>query len=222
MKLGAVVGAAWFNEAHFLAQDFSTVVAADGGFAHLQRACARIDHVVGDFDSLGYVPNHSSVETHSSRKDETDLELALRYAQSCGCDTLFVYGCLGGRLDHSCATLQLLAAYAERGLRVFAVGESEVVCALSGAGHRELVFSTTSTPKFAALHGTVSVFAAGGPAYGVSERGLSYEVEACTLYPTRPLGISNELIGAPARISVEEGTLLVFFPVSVQPFAFMQ
>jgi len=206
MGFCALVGASDFNVEHFLSLDFDCVIAVDGGYQHLEEISVVPDHVLGDFDSLGYVPDHPSVRSFSPQKDETDMELALSWATEQGYDTFLVYGGLGGRLDLSYALFQLLARFAQAGFRVFGIGAESVVTALGGAGQSTLSFSEAAS-------GTISVFSASAQASMVEESGLAYTLSDATLQNTEPLGVSNEFIGTPASISVGEGTLLVFFPV---------
>ena len=42
--------------------------------------------------------------------------------------------------------------------------------------------------------------------------GLAYPLENATLSPLRALGISNELIGKAASVSLASGILLLFYP----------
>ena len=59
-KVCALVGAGDFNASQFLAMQaegtFDYVIAVDGGYARLQDAGVDPDMVLGDFDSLGYIP----------------------------------------------------------------------------------------------------------------------------------------------------------------------
>ena len=48
---------------------------------------------------------------------------------------------------------------------------------------------------------------------GVYETGLEYGLEDAQLTNRFPLGISNELIGTPAHISLKTGSLWVFLPL---------
>ena len=56
---------------------------------------------------------------------------------------------------------------------------------------------------------TLSVFALGGKAEGVSIKGAEYELLDGTLTPDFPLGVSNSFLSGDVEISVREGALLV-------------
>ncbi len=216
----AIVGSASFDAGHFLAEQtagrFACVVAADGGFASLAEAGVAPDVALGDFDSLGYVPDVPRVERHPVMKDASDLELALEWAYAQGYRSAAVYGALGGRLDHTMATQQVLVQFARRGMCVAAVGDGFVVVALSARASRgagaEGEAPCASLDMPARPEGTLSVFAMGGDAQGVTERGLLYEIEGATLPCDCSLGLSNEFVGAPSHIEATEGDLLVFLP----------
>ena len=207
MTTYALVGASDFNAAYFAERAacgaFDAVIAVDGGFASLEAAGCVPDLALGDFDSLGFVPEGVPVKLFPAEKDASDMELALEEALTCGAGTVEVYGALGGRLDHTLANLSLLASFAERGLDVVAVGERERIALLVGPG--ELLIE-------AADGGIVSVFSLSDVATGVCE-GLKYGLDGVTLTNRTSWGLSNELVGTAARISVESGTLAVFLPL---------
>ena len=198
-----------FNDRHFSerwsAGAFDAVIAVDGGYAHLEKARCAPDVAIGDFDSLGFVPEGCAVIEHPPHKDKSDLELALDYAAEHGFSRLFLYGALGGRLDHTVANLQMCARFAEQGAQVQLVGTDCLVSILVGPGMLEL-------PPLE--RGTVSVFSAVDESCGVSERGMEYPLDNATLTNRTTLGLSNELIGKPAAVSVEAGTLFVFHPLA--------
>ena len=201
----ALVAASDFNGRHFAEQRsagaFGTVIAVDGGYAHVEGAGCAPDAVIGDFDSLGYVPEGDAVIEHPVHKDASDLELALEYAANRGFTRAIVYGALGGRLDHSVANLQMCARFAEQGTDVQIIGVDCIVDILVGPG-------TLALPT--CEQGTVSVFSAVDESRGVTERGMEYPLEGATLTNRTTLGLSNELIGQPASVSVEQGTLFIF------------
>ena len=218
MSVCALVGAVAFNAEHFAAQDFDCVIAVDGGYAHLERIGVVPDLVLGDFDSLGYVPDHPRTECHPAHKDASDIELAMERACEQGFDTLVVYGCLSGRLDHTFGVLQLIGRFTQLGCRVFAISDTVAVTGVVGVDAPERQDAEThafSSLSFSAVkRGTLSVFALTDEVRGVDEVGLEYPLDKATLTNTKPLGVSNEFIDKPVTISVERGTLLVFFPLS--------
>ena len=204
-KTCAIVGAAPFARDHFLQQRFDLVIAADRGILSLRGAGVEPDVALGDFDSLGYVPQHGNVVRHPVMKDASDTMLALQYAYDLGYRRMVVYGALGGRLDHTQATLQSLVHFARLGATVCAVGESEMVAVLRGGAKDEL--------RLPAWDGGVfSVFAASDSVCGLTEQGSLYELEGAELSNDSSLGLSNEFVGKPVTITVTSGDLLVFFP----------
>ena len=206
----ALVAASDFNVGNFRVCDaagaFDCVVAVDAGFAQLESIHRVPDFVLGDFDSLGFVPKGANVAVHPSHKDESDLELALCYVEEKGFERVVVYGALGGRLDHTVAALQSCARYAEGGMEVSLVGAETAVHILAGPGTFEI-------PTIEA--GTVSVFSATDVSLGVTELGMEYPLENACLTNRTALGLSNELVGKPASVSVERGTLYIFHPLPV-------
>ena len=175
------------------------VIAADGGYAHLGGI--KPDLVVGDFDSLGYVPADEQVVRHPAEKDDTDTMLAAKIGIERGYRAFVLLGGVGGRLDHTLANIQTLAFLREHGARAALIGEDETITLL----HNE------SLRFRAELSGTVSVFSYGAVAYGVYERGLAYALTNATLTDSNPLGVSNAFTGAPAEVSVRAGRLLVLY-----------
>src|SRR6476661_2831871 len=98
----------------------SIVVAADSGLDRL-TGVVRVDHVVGDLDSVSDTSlRHAQVagaeiHRHPADKDATDIELAVDLVLShvvpaTGLMTLLVIGGGGGRLDHLLADLLVLTA----------------------------------------------------------------------------------------------------------------
>ncbi len=100
----------------FLAQA-SLIVAADGGMRFVRQLGRWPDVVVGDMDSLPaswqseLAAAAVQIAQYPAAKDETDLELALRYAaaHTSVTEPILIFGALGGRLDQTLANILLLA-----------------------------------------------------------------------------------------------------------------
>ncbi len=206
----ALVGAVDFNAEHFKALDaagtFDMVIAVDAGFASLEAIGREVDMAVGDFDSLGYVPKCRRVSRHPVKKDKSDMELAMEKAVFWDNQELYIYGALAKRLDHTLANLQLFARYSEKGIYVTGIGDDFAVRCVTGPDVFELPCALDV--------GTVSVFSANDTSYGVIERGLEYTIDDAPLSNRTSLGLSNELVGESAAVSVEAGTLYVFYPLT--------
>ena len=177
-------------------------IAADGGLVHMKQLGLTPDVILGDFDSLGYVPQNAKV--FPVEKDDTDTMLAVRKGLEMGCDRFVLYGALEGpRLDHTVANFQTLQFLADRGAQGFLVGKDSIVT----------VIKNGSLTLPARKEGVVSVFCMGKDAHGVGIQGLQYPLEKGTLTAGFPLGVSNHFVGKAAEISVEDGSLLIVFPI---------
>lgn len=212
----AIAAAVEFDAGHLRDQGFDFIVAVDRGFAHLQAAGIAPQLVLGDFDSLGFVPEGPDVRSFNPEKDASDTQLACEAALDRGCDELVLYGCLGQRLDHTLANLQVMAGLARRGVRVYAVGEDSAVAVLHAGGAPVRLQFAAMDPSLFPETGQgrfISVFAKGGAAHGVTMQGLKYPLDGVTLDDCSSLGLSNEFTGEPALVQVEEGGLVVVFPL---------
>lgn len=176
------------------------VIAADGGLQHTQALGIEPQEILGDFDSLGYIPQDARV--FPVEKDDTDAMLAARRGLALGFREFLYYGSLDGkRLDHTVANYQTLQYLADHGARGYLVGQDFLATVVKEGR----IFFPEGTD------GLISVFCLGADARGVSLRGLYYPLEGGTLTAGFPLGVSNHFTGAPAEISVEEGSLLVMW-----------
>ena len=178
------------------------ILAADGGFAHLQKLGLAPNGIIGDFDSLGYIPEGSTV--FPVEKDDTDAMLAVRKGLQLGYREFILYGALDGpRLDHTIANLQTLLFLENHGAKGTLVGLKYLITTVKDGALR--------LPK--AEKGIVSVFCLGESAKGVSIRGLQYELENGQMECGFPLGVSNHFVGKEASVAVQKGTLLVMYDV---------
>ena len=184
------------------------VIAADSGLDLVRRLQLTPDLVIGDFDSLGRVPEGENVVTLPVEKDVTDAAAAVGIGRTRGYSRFCFVGCTGGRPDHTFAAYQLLADLASRGDVGLLFGDGFTVTAI-----RDGSLSFLALPC-----GTLSVFAVGGNASGVTLSGVFYPLSDATLTPTFPLGVSNSFIGKPVTIEVKRGTLLTFaegYPIPI-------
>lgn len=186
---------------HFAKDDL--IIAADGGYAEAVKAGLEPNVVIGDFDS-GQMPEGTAAHIIKLNrdKDDTDMLAAVKLGLRRGYRTFVLYGGTGGRPDHTFANISTLAYLNAYDARGFLVDENTVATVITS--------STITLPKTA--HGTVSVFAYGGVATGVTYKNLSYILDDVELTPDFPLGVSNATTDKPAKITVKNGSLLIYFP----------
>ena len=176
------------------------VIAADGGLRHTKALGLTPDTILGDFDSLGFVPEGG--EVFPVEKDDTDAMLAIRCGLDRGCRRFVIYGGLDGeRLDHTLANYQALQYLADREAEGYLVGRKYLVTVVKNG---KLSFA-------AEAKGIISLFCLGPDAEGVTLRGLKYPLEEGILSSGFPLGVSNHFAGEKAEMSVKNGSLLVLW-----------
>lgn len=176
------------------------LLAADGGLKHLETLGLEPGIILGDFDSLGYVPRDARV--FPVEKDDTDSMLAVRQGLKLGCRRFVLYGCLDGpRLDHTIANFQTLQYLADHG----AVGY------LVGLRYMATVVKDGTLRFPAGAEGILSLFCLGPDARGVTLEGLKYPLNDGTLTAGFPLGVSNHFQGTQARVTVRSGSLLALY-----------
>ena len=176
------------------------LLAADGGLAHLQKLGLKPNGIIGDFDSLGYVPQ--GAEVFPVEKDDTDAMLAARKGLELGFREFIFYGSLDGpRLDHTIANFQTLQFLADHDATACLVGKDYIITVIRNGS---ISFDANAA-------GIFSLFCLGADAHGVTIEGLHYPLTNGTLTPGFPLGVSNHFTGKPAKITVKDGSLLAMW-----------
>src|SRR5574342_578423 len=178
------------------------LIAADGGADHLMKMGVLPEIVIGDLDSVAedilFELTSAEVEIaqYSEDKDETDLELALRYAVELRPSAILIVGALGGRLDQTLANLSILTdpTLPRIEVRLDDGVEEAFFCRASAAdgGQTE-------------VHGrsgdTVSLIPWQSPVEGVATEGLGWPLYGETLYPDKSRGVSNVMLADTASVS---------------------
>jgi thiamine pyrophosphokinase len=182
---------------------YDLVICADGGAQHALALGLAPDVVIGDLDSLdGNVQARLESEgcqifVYPPRKDETDLELALRYAIDHGVDEILILGALGGRIDQTLANVLLLALPELEGVKTRIVAGDQEMFLIRGQAFIE-----------GQVGDTVSLLPIAGDVTGITAEGLEYPLQHGTLKFGPTLGISNVLTAPVARVQVGQGLLL--------------
>lgn len=188
------------------------VVAVDGALAFFDKVeektgnRIRIDHLVGDFDTISPEILHkylsdSQIEVHRfvPEKDNTDTDIAVDIAlQLAGGDEaqIMIIGALGGRVDHMLANLQMLEVIYGRGKEGIILDESNRIRLISGK------FSLKRDQQYGKY---ISLVPVSRHLRGLTLRGVKYPLENKDVTRGRSLLISNEITSDRAEIVLGEG-----------------
>ena len=181
------------------------IIAANGGTHYCLNLGLTPDVVIGDLDSLtaddikGLQIASVEIIRYPAKKDQTDLELALRLAIDRGADEIVVFGAMGGRWDMSIANILLLAEQNLSGATIRIIdGRHEIMLLQAG---KEITF-----------HGKkgniLSLIPLGRDALGITTIGLEYPLKNDVLRLGSSRGISNVLIRNSATVFLKQGLLL--------------
>ena len=228
-KIIAIVAASDFNEKNFMkslqGNMFASIIAADAGYRHLDSRGIVPNIVIGDFDSLGYVPKEDKqasvqlkedidagtpknirVMQYPEDKDKTDLELAIDEALNMKPQILMIYGALGKRLDQSLSSIQMLSHIADHRVGVFCVGDKEACAVVNGPSEFGL-----GIPNDDSLDKTISIFSLTDVSLVEASQGLKWPYTNTAITNSMSLGVSNEITANPMKIKVKMGKILLVF-----------
>ncbi len=184
------------------ADDF--IFCADGGTRHALALGLTPHLVIGDMDSVTtdefqqLKKSGVDIELFPRDKDETDMELALHRALEKNPQAILTIAALGGRLDQTLGNISLLSD----------PRLSTLDCRLDD-GLEEVFFCRNQSTVEGRSGDLVSLIPWEGAVAGTRTEGLKWPLRDETLYPEKTRGISNEMTGDNANISISSGLLLV-------------
>ena len=176
-------------------------IAADSGYNNAKLLGEKIDILIGDFDSIGQMPDDGGMEIQRvpAEKDLTDTQIALEVAVSKGADDIIIVGGLGGRLDHTLSTLAILEDMNERHIHGY----------ITDGQSRAHFIRSTSTLIARSAYKYLSLIATEEKVKGVSIDGCKYPLKNATLGRRMQYAVSNEITCNVALISVKKGGLYI-------------
>ena len=198
MSVCYIVGAGEFYGS-FTKEEGDLVIAADGGYDTLLRLGIAPDLLIGDMDSIASAAVGVELLRFPVKKDETDTHLAYLEGVKRGYTEFALYGCVGGRDDHTFANYSLLIYAKRQKNKVKLIGKE---CDAFAIKNESITLSGEVGKHF-------SAFAFSGEARGVYISGLEYEAENITLTPDFALAVSNRFTESVATVSVDDGELIL-------------
>ena len=182
------------------------IISVDGGSRYVMALGLEPFAFVGDADSID--PSlrrklESSrlrwIQDRAVDQEQSDLEMALRYALSLEPAELIICGALGGaRVDHTLSNLHLLLLALRAGVPARIIDERQTVRLMD----RGLLLSGQAGDYLSLISLTPETT-------GVTTEGLKYPLHGETLLFGSTRGLSNELLSGGARIAAAAGLLLV-------------
>ena len=159
--------------------------------------------LIGDFDSAENsaldwaIENKIHIERHPVEKDFTDTQLALEFLSK-NTPTL-ITGIFGGRLDHLFSNIFTCANYEN----ILLADDREIVFYVKGGESAEVNFFQKPV--------AVSLLPITQICEGVTAENLHWKLSNATLKQNLPNAISNRAETSKIKISVEIGTLAIYF-----------
>ena len=191
-------------KAHAILREDDLILCADGGTRHASTLRLQPALVIGDLDSADETTlqtlraNGVAIEQHPRDKDETDLELAIARALEMGPEEIVIMAALGGRLDQTLANIALLDNL------------QPATCNLQlDDGVEEILLCREQAQVHGRSGDIVSLIPWQGAVSGIRTSGLKWTLQDETLHPEKTRGISNEMTGETASVSIASGLLLV-------------
>ena len=209
MKKCIIIGAGEFREREIKKEKDDLLIICDAGYNNFLKLdnpnLDDIDVLIGDFDSLDRKSAKLSAKTQIITlypiKNDTDVLDACIYGLGKGYTEYHIYGCLGGRIEHSIANIQILSYLKENKANGLLIDENKIIRNLKNE----------SICLSANYKGYISIFSMVEESKGVTLKNLKYELTNSTIKESYPIGIDNEFVDKGAFIEVKNGKLLVIY-----------
>ena len=201
MKKCIIVGAGEFCETSLPIDTKDYIIAADGGYDNLRSINVTPHIFIGDKDSVNSCVENLSSIVFPAKKDDSDLLLSVNHAIEKGFRLFYIFGGMGGRIDHTIANIKILHYLSSLGMRGYLFSKDEVITVIHNEG--------ITFPSY--FSGNFSVFSLGGDSLGVNEKGAEYSLCSYTLTSDSSIGLSNRFCKKEAVVSIDNGTLAIIF-----------
>ena len=178
------------------------IIYADAAYKYSVRLNGKTTlGVVGDFDSLSYIPVNERVVLLDEEKNFTDGERAVYFAKECGEREIVIYGAYGGKIEHVLGNIALLKIARDIGVKAI-IRSGKQFTELIGVGEHSIKVKKD---------GKVSLIPYGGNCSFGESQGLYYPLDGLTLTSADTRGISNVAKSAEITFSVSKGETLVIY-----------
>lgn len=176
------------------------VISADAGYKNATLMGAHTNILVGDFDSLGEIPDDvDEVKQLPAEKDLTDTQISVELAIEKGAEEIIIVGSTAGRFDHALSILAILEKYWESRIPIYIVNGQNRIRFIRNSG---FIVVRSQYQYF-------SILAADEKVKGVSIEGAKYPLKNATLTRKHQFAVSNEIVKNCALINVKKGGIYI-------------
>lgn len=193
-----------FFKQKFAALENRLIICCDGAAKKLRQYGMKPDVIIGDMDSLEtklvneYEKENVEIVRYPANKDYTDTELALDYAFNLKPAIVYIWGALGGRIDHILANVYLLIKAGQVGINTRLIDE---FCEAFIARENDAITDAVGC--------TVSLLPLSDEVCGITLSGFAYPLSRENLCMGQTRGLSNIIKESPAVIEYQSGVLLI-------------
>ncbi|MBE6646581.1 MAG: thiamine diphosphokinase [Ruminococcaceae bacterium] len=181
-------------------QDGDIVVCADSGYKNALSMGVKVDVLVGDFDSLGSVPDGDfELVRVPAEKNSTDTQLAVDIAIERGADEMIIVSSTSGRVDHALSAMAILEYLWTKRIPAVVVNGQNRVRFIRDSG----AIIIRSQYKY------FSVVTLDAVAKKVSIDGAKYPLVKKDIERGFQFAVSNEIVKNAALITVKKGSVYI-------------
>lgn len=192
-----------------LGKGFDRIIAVDKGLGFCYENGITPTNIVGDFDTLDHrilewYREHTSIgiREYNPVKDATDTQIAVELALGLGSSRITILGGTGSRVDHMLGNIQTMYLALEKG----------VECQMLDPNNRIRLIRDRFCLRREEQYGDYfSLIPLTTDVTGVTLRGVKYPLTDYhfTVLGSAGLGVSNEITGEKAQISMKSGILIL-------------
>ncbi|MBS5982003.1 MAG: thiamine diphosphokinase [Clostridium butyricum] len=184
------------------------IIGADKGSEYLYDYEIMPNIILGDFDSISeeklkkIEEKQVKIIKFPPEKDYTDTEIAIMEAMKRGADTIYLFGGLGTRADHSLGNIGLLLTTKNKGARLLIVDD-----------HNKMYLADKNMSLNGSQGEIISFHALSDVVKGFEIRGAKYNLNSYDMHLLDPRAVCNEFIDTPINIKYESGELLIIHAI---------
>lgn len=189
-------------------EDADLIIGADRGSEYLYDYGIIPQIILGDFDSINeeklktIEDENVEVIKFPPEKDYTDTEIAIIEAIKRGSDTIYLFGGIGTRVDHTLGNIGLLLTTKKKGASLVIIDDHNIMYLADNK--MSLNGERGETISFHALSDIVK---------GFEIKGAKYNLENYDMHLLDPRALCNEFIDTPIYIKYNSGELLIIHSI---------